>query len=239
LPARLSDRHELGYRGSKLSFISGSALASKANSFEGEKIMKSWSISSLIALLFVLALALPSVAAVADMQFTGLPTGNNYLGIASYPYDVAVNGGPNQWMMCLGYNEHITGGETWLATVASIGSLDVNTHLPDYEAAFLFKMAVVDHGADSDLNAATWWLFEGAPSLTPAAQLLVGLAQSQSYQQGEFPDVLLYTAIPGTENTSLGTAQDFLSSTPEPGTLMLLGSGMIGTAGLLRRKLWA
>lgn len=142
-------------------------------------------------------------------------------------------------MMCLGYNQHITGGEAWQATVTSVGSLDVNTHLLDYEAAFLFKMAVADNGADSDLNAATWWLFEGSPYLTPGAQLLVGLAQSQSYQQGEFADVLLYIAIPGTENTRLGTAQDFLSSTPEPGTLVLLGSGMIGIAGLLRRELSA
>ena len=198
--------------------------------------MKSLSILSVIVLLAVLALALTSVAAGANMQFTGLPTGNNYFGIASYPYDVAVNGGPNQWMMCLGYNEHITGGETWQAAVTSVGSLDLNTHLLDYEAAFLFKMAVADHGADGDLNAAAWWLFEGAPSLTPGAQFLVTLAQGQSYQQGEFSDVLLYTAIPGTENSNLGTAQDFLSTTPEPGTLVLVGSGMIGMAGLLRRK---
>ena len=198
--------------------------------------MKSLSILSIIALLFVLALALPSAAAAANIQFTGLPTGNNYFGIASYPYDLTVNGGPNQWMMCVGYNEHITGGETWQATVASVGSLDVNTHLLDYEAAFLFEMAVADHGANSDLNAAAWWLFEGSPSLTAGAQSLVTLAQSQSYQQGEFQDVVLYTAIPGTENNNLGTAQDFLGSTPEPGTLVLVGSGMIGMAGLLRRK---
>ncbi len=47
----------------------------------------------------------------------------------------------------------------------------------------------------------------------------------------------LYTATPGTENNNLGTAQDFLSSTPEPGTIALMGSGAIGLAGLLRRKL--
>jgi PEP-CTERM motif len=201
--------------------------------------MKSSSLLSVIILLFVLAMALPSAAATADMQFTGLPTGNNYFAVPSYPYDVTVNGGPDRWMMCLGYNEHINGGETWKATVASVGSLDLSTHLLDYEAAFLFKMAVADHGADSDLNAAAWWLFEGSPSLTPGAQFLVTLAQSQSYQQGEFSDVTLYTAIPGTENSNLGTAQDFLSTTPEPGTLVLVGSGMIGMAGLLRRKFTA
>lgn len=199
--------------------------------------MKSMKSFPVIITMVVLTMVLPSVAKVANMQFTGLPTGNNYFGIASYPYDLSVNGGPNQWMMCIGYNEHITGGETWQATVSSVGSLDLNTHLLDYEAAYLFKLAVADHGADSDLNAAAWWLFEGAPSLSPGAQSFVALAQSQVYTQGEFADVLLYSAIPGTENSNLGKAQDFLSSTPEPGTLALLGSGVIGIAGLLRRKL--
>lgn len=48
-------------------------------------------------------LALPAVAGtVVNMQFTGLPTGANYWGVASYPYNVSVNNGPNQWMMCIG-----------------------------------------------------------------------------------------------------------------------------------------
>jgi len=89
------------------------------------------------------------------------------------------------------------------------------------------------------VNAAAWWLFEGAPFLTPGAQALVALAQSQTYTQGEFSNVMLFTAIPGTESGNLGTAQNFMSTTPEPGTLALLGSGVIGMAGILRRKLLA
>lgn len=184
-------------------------------------------------------LVLPAVAATVDMQFTGLPTSNNYWGVASYPYDLSVNGGPAQWMMCVGYYEHIEGGETWRADVVSVGSLDLSTHLIDYQAAFLFEMAVADQGANSEINAATWYLFEGAPSLTLGAQDLVTVAQSQTFQQGEFGNVLLYRAIPGTENSNLGTAQDFLGSTPEPGSLALFGSGLIGAASMLRRKLWA
>ena len=89
-------------------------------------------------------LSVSAFAGTVSMQFTGLPTGNNYSGVASYPYDISVNGGPNQWMMCIGYNEHIEGGETWQANVVSIGSLDPIANLLDYQAAFLFKMAVAD-----------------------------------------------------------------------------------------------
>ena len=181
-------------------------------------------------------LALPAVAVAVNMQFTGLPTGANYWGVASYPYNISVNGGPNQWMMCVGYYEHIEGWETWKANVASVGSLDLSTHLLDYEAAFLFKMAVADHGADPNVNAAAWYLFEFAPGLTPEAAALVALAESQTFTQGEFSDVLLYSAILGTESGNLGKAQDFLASTPEPSTLGMFGTGMIALAGLLRKK---
>src|SRR3974390_91033 len=109
--------------------------------------------------LILCMLTLPAFAATATMQFTGLPTGNNYWGVASYPYDVTVNGGPNRWMMCIGYNEHIGGGETWQAQVMSVASLDPTTNLLDYEAAFLFKHALADGGTDSNINAATWYLF--------------------------------------------------------------------------------
>src|SRR5664279_6216096 len=124
-------------------------------------------------------LALPAVAGTVNMQFTGLPTGANYWGVASYPYDVSVNGGQNQWMMCIGYYEHIESGETWQANVTNVGKLDPVADVVHYQAAFLFEMALADHGADPNVNAAAWYLLEGAPGLTPEAATLVALAQSQ------------------------------------------------------------
>jgi hypothetical protein len=172
----------------------------------------------------LVVLSMPAFGS-ANMQFNGLPTGNNYWGVASYPYNLSVDGGANRWMMCIGYNEHIVNGETWKANVVNVGSLDPATHPLDYEAAFLFEMAVADKGAHSDVNAAIWYIFEGAPGLTPGAQSLVTLAQSQTYSEGEFSDVLLYTAIPGTESGNMGVAQ------------MMVGTGVLGLAGALRRKL--
>jgi len=184
-----------------------------------------------VALLFV---SLPALAN-ANMSFSNAGS-NNYNGVPSYPYYLSVNGGPLRPMMCLGFNEHISGGETWQATAVSVGSLDLSTHLLDYEAAFLFQKAVHDGGADSDINAAIWYLFEGVPSLDTGALAFIALAQSQSYSQGEFSGIVLYTAIPGTESGALGTAQNFFA-TPEPGTVMLLGTGIVGIAGAFRWKL--
>ena len=52
---------------------------------------------------------------------------------------------------------------------------------------------------------------------------------------GEFPDIYLYTAIPGTESGGLGTAQNVFA-TPGPGSLFLLGAGVLDLAGIIRRK---
>lgn len=188
-------------------------------------------------LLLMAASSLPAAAGTVSMQFTGVSGGHSYASAYTYPYDLRVNGGPNQWMMCISYDEHISAGETWKATVVNVGSLDPNTYLPDYEAAFLFKMAEADHGSDPRINAAAWWLLEGAPSLNTGAQSLELLAQGQTYSKGEFSDVLLYTPIPGSQSGTLGTPQTFLANTPEPASLALFGSGALGIGGLLRRRL--
>ena len=71
-------------------------------------------------------------------------------------------------------------------------------------------------------------LWEGAPGASGSA---IAYADPYIYIDPNTPNAGLYGIVvsPGVGNSPLG-------STPEPSSLMLLGSGVIGVAGLVRRK---
>jgi hypothetical protein len=169
------------------------------------------------------------------MQFNGA-VGGSYNGVYTYPYNVSVDG-QNQLLMCVGFNEHIVDGETWQATVESI----VGTH--DQELAWLFLQAeqTSDFGVKAEINAAAWALNEGSPQLDEAAQFWLSQAISQNFTDGEFQNVVKYMPIDGTQSWQGEMPQEFLgdASVPEPGTLMMLGTGALGVAGIVRRKVKA
>jgi hypothetical protein len=187
----------------------------------------------ILLLLAILTLSLAASATTVDMQFNA-PVGGDYNGVSTYPYDVSVNG-QSQWLMCVSYNEHVTGGETWQATVGSI----VGTH--DEQLAWLFLQAEQnsDFGVKADINAAAWFLNEGTPDLDQAAQFWYNQAISQNFTDGEFQNVVKYVPIDGTQSWQGETPQEFFGDAPvpEPSTLMMLGTGVIGVAGILRRNL--
>ena len=195
---------------------------------------------STMFLLLLVAYSLPAFAGTVGMQFNGTPTGNGYSGVSTYPYNLSINGGSNQWMMCISYNEHVTGGETWQATpmsVSAYGALIGDAQKAN-ELAWLFTLAMGDGRANSDVNAVAWNINEGAPGLSPTAQLLYNQATSMTTFPS-FATVVVYVPIDGTQSWNGEVPQTFLGSTPEPGTLVLVGSGLIGLAGTLRRKLSA
>ena len=186
----------------------------------------------ILLLLAILTLSLAASATTVDMQFNGA-VGGSYNGVYTYPYNVSVDG-QNQLLMCVGFNEHIVDGETWQATVESI----VGTH--DQELAWLFLQAeqTSDFGVKAEINAAAWALNEGSPELDEAAQFWLSQATSQNFTDGEFQNVVKYMPIDGTQSWQGEMPQEFLGDAPvpEPSTLMMLGTGVLGVAGFVRRK---
>ena len=193
--------------------------------------MRSLKLLSVVLLLLLVASSLPAVAGIVNLQFN--TTGPYSYGYPTYPYYFTVNGTTPESLMCIGYNEHITYGESWQAnemTVAAYGAL-INDPLKAEELAYMYTLALADGGANSTINAEAWFINEGVPSPEPDAALMAG------FTPGAYSNVSVYVPTSNQIGWTEGVPQTFLGSTPEPSTLLILSSGVLGLAGVLRRKI--
>jgi|GEM_PF-1367227 len=225
-----------------------------------EQSQRGNTLKKIAAALFVFAnLALLSAPARADViQFTGA-TGPNVNGESIYPYSMSVNGAPAVGMMCINLNLSIGGGETWNVTPTAI-PLDSSQMSIDYRAlALIFSgISTGAYGISAaDYQYAAWSIFDPAiigtnSAYTPTAATVRASALAYAVHPGNFDYSSFTVYIPTGDTTGwqYGQPQSFISETggipvphldvvptPEPSGLMLLGTGVIGVASIVRRKL--
>lgn len=162
-------------------------------------------------------------------------------GVYAGPYTGTLNGNPLT-MICVSFDREVSINQTWGVNINQLTASGVanalyggqtNALLKYQQAAFLYDQMSANPNQAGDIHGAIWNIFN--PGLTPdtaGSNTWLSLAQSQNFVGYDFSRFRILTPLDITANGP----QEFMTTVPEPTTMLLFGSGLVGLYYRRRRQ---
>ena len=192
-------------------------------------------VPSLLAMIFVATSAVNA----EPLKLVSVGT-NTFGGLSAGPYSALLNGAPIT-MVCVSFDRHVDLGQTWNVAINALDASGVanalygaqaNALLNYQRAAWLYDKMLATPSEASAIQGAIWNLFNGGAPDTAASIQWFSAAMNANLTGFDFSRFRILTP----SDRSRHGEQENITTVPEPATMLLLGSGLLGIAAKARKR---